>query len=73
MVPARNGDAIAEKLAILATDGELRFRMGRAARELANTYSWDAFEEAVRTRLVPVVAEALSEAPSLRPSPLPGL
>ena len=72
-VPAGNSDAIAEKLAILATDGELRFRMGRAARELANTYGWDTFEEAVRTRLVPVVAEALSVAPSLSPSPLPGL
>ncbi len=44
---------------MLANDGELRLRMGRAARELANAYSWEAFDERVRTRLVPVVAEAL--------------
>jgi glycosyltransferase involved in cell wall biosynthesis len=58
-VPARDSHAIADKLAILARDGELRLRMGRAARELANAYSWEAFDEGVRTRLVPVVAEAL--------------
>jgi phosphatidylinositol alpha-mannosyltransferase len=59
VVPPGCPAAIASKLSLLASDGELRKRMGRAARELAGGFSWPAFEERVRTRFVPVVAEAL--------------
>lgn len=43
-VPPFDAAAIAEKLSLLAQDGELRQRMGRAARVLAETYTWARFE-----------------------------
>jgi glycosyltransferase involved in cell wall biosynthesis len=61
VVPPGCPAAIASKLTLLAADGELRSRMGRAARALAEGFSWPAFEERVRTRFVPVVAEALEK------------
>jgi len=44
-VPPFDADAIAGALTRLANDGELRFRMGRAARALAEQYSWQRFED----------------------------
>ncbi|MGK2964975.1 MAG: glycosyltransferase family 4 protein, partial [Tepidiformaceae bacterium] len=43
-VPTFDADAIAEKLTLLANDADLRLRMGRAARALAEQYPWSRFE-----------------------------
>lgn len=44
-VPPFDAGAIAQKLAVLAHDGDLRLRMGRAARLLAEQCSWQRFED----------------------------
>jgi glycosyltransferase involved in cell wall biosynthesis len=45
IVSARDSEAIARRLEILAADGDLRARMGRAARRRAEEFSWRRFEE----------------------------
>ncbi len=44
VVPSRDARAIADRLNILSQDGQLRQRMGQAARQRAETYSWTRFE-----------------------------
>lgn len=51
LVPARDPGAIAARLRLLAADGDLRRRMGLAARALAEQYSWERFEDRVRHEL----------------------
>jgi glycosyltransferase involved in cell wall biosynthesis len=45
IVPARDSEAIARKVEILANDGDLRARMGRAARRRAEEFSWQRYEK----------------------------
>jgi glycosyltransferase involved in cell wall biosynthesis len=45
IVPARDPEAIARKVEILAEDAGLRLRMGRAARRRAEEFSWRRFEQ----------------------------
>jgi glycosyltransferase involved in cell wall biosynthesis len=44
LVPPRDPQAIAERLRRLSADGELRVRMGRAARARAEEHAWPRFE-----------------------------
>lgn len=44
LVPPRDPQAIAERLRRLSADGELRVRMGRAARARAEEHTWPRFE-----------------------------
>jgi starch synthase len=43
VVPIRDPDAIAERLVTLHRDPDLRSRMGAAARERAETFTWERF------------------------------
>jgi glycosyltransferase involved in cell wall biosynthesis len=58
VVPARDVDALAERMNALLADAELRARMGAAARETAVSRTWDTYGEE-RTRLVyePLLSE----------------
>jgi glycosyltransferase involved in cell wall biosynthesis len=47
LVPIRDAEAIAEKLAILHDNPELRREMGIKARERAATLSWDQYGESI--------------------------
>jgi glycosyltransferase involved in cell wall biosynthesis len=51
VVPVRSAQAIAERLSALESDEQLRARMGAAARERAQGYSWDAFRQEFRRTL----------------------
>jgi glycosyltransferase involved in cell wall biosynthesis len=44
IVPARDPEAIARKIQLLADNGDLRVRMGRAARRRAEEFSWQRYE-----------------------------
>lgn len=44
VVPSRDPAAIAEKLSLLSENGDLRQRMGHAARLRAEEYSWTRFD-----------------------------
>jgi glycosyltransferase involved in cell wall biosynthesis len=44
IVPARDPEAIAHKVEVLAEDAGLRLRMGQAARRRAEEFSWQRFE-----------------------------
>jgi len=50
-VDGRDVEAIAERLQRLSADGDLRRRMGAAARALAEQYSWERFEDRFRAEL----------------------
>jgi glycosyltransferase involved in cell wall biosynthesis len=53
VVPIRDPDAIAERITRLHDDPELRERMGRAARERALQFTWDAY----RARMGSILGE----------------
>jgi glycosyltransferase involved in cell wall biosynthesis len=50
-VDGRDVEGIADRLQRLSADGELRQRMGAAARALAEQYSWERFEDRFRAEL----------------------
>jgi glycosyltransferase involved in cell wall biosynthesis len=62
IVPARDSEAIAHKIAVLAEDNDLRRRMGRAARRRAEEFSWRRFErqfiDELTARLPPTSARS---------------
>jgi glycosyltransferase involved in cell wall biosynthesis len=64
IVPSRDPAAIAGRLQQLSANGELRRRMGLAARALAERYSWEAYEQRFREALDGPLA-------FLRPAPGP--
>jgi glycosyltransferase involved in cell wall biosynthesis len=52
IVGVRDSAAIAQKLSLLSEDGDLRRRMGVAARARACGYTWARFEQTATDRLV---------------------
>jgi glycosyltransferase involved in cell wall biosynthesis len=58
IVPRRNFEALASKIEILANDSELRTRMGRAARQRAESYSWRRYERQFIDELAARLPEA---------------
>lgn len=56
IVPVRDPDAIAEKLAQLRDDTDLRRRMGAAARETALAHDWQRFRSAFSTEVADLLA-----------------
>lgn len=67
LVPAHDPEAIAVLLKTLADDGELRARVGRAARATAEENTWEHLEErfrrAFRERLLPMItSKAVADA-----------
>ncbi|NLE75815.1 MAG: glycosyltransferase family 1 protein [Chloroflexi bacterium] len=65
LVPAGNPDALAEKIALLLEDGELRRRLSRQARHWAQQYGWGSIAD----RILEVYRTTLAGAaiPCLRP------
>jgi glycosyltransferase involved in cell wall biosynthesis len=64
VVPIRDPGAIAERLEVLSSDVAGRERMGRAARETAQSYSWEAFGDRVAQALaMPRVSESAPSIP----------
>jgi glycosyltransferase involved in cell wall biosynthesis len=52
IIPARDSAAITQKLSLLSEDGDLRRRIGLAARARACEYTWARFEQTATDRLV---------------------
>jgi starch synthase len=57
LVEPDNPDALAEAMRLLSQDEDLRFSMGRTARERVTQYAWDS----IVPRILSVFAEALQE------------
>jgi glycosyltransferase involved in cell wall biosynthesis len=49
IVPTRSPESIAARLEVLASDRDLRIRMGRAARDRATELDWSSFRERIRS------------------------
>lgn len=56
VIPARDPDAIAEKLAALHRDPELRVRMGANAARRAAAFGWSAYVDKVKACLAELCA-----------------
>jgi glycosyltransferase involved in cell wall biosynthesis len=52
VTPIRDPDAIAEKLRILYEDRDLQRRMGAAAREKAQQFTWSRYGDAIRAGIL---------------------
>jgi len=57
LVPHGDVPALTRALSTLLRDGEMRARIGRQARQFAETFSWDASAERVESLLERVVAD----------------
>jgi glycosyltransferase involved in cell wall biosynthesis len=60
VVPSRNATEIAQRLEMLSENGNLRARMGLAARRRAEEFSWSRFEHQL-------IEEMVSRVPNLAP------